>query len=187
MLSGTECVPHQRRGRTFDLVKELTGSLSRHGDELRVIVAVHLRHSRWTLRTEYGDGAVLEAESELDAEELLTELRAQLDEAGRSLNCNRYRKNALVSGMSRSMSDGLLCYLVRAWVPMLNWRLIVGALDTAPAYHVVSAREARTYLEQWRRRGVWLRPVGLVAYLFYRVRDLPLEVRSSARLRRDAR
>ena len=142
-----------------------------------VVVTVRLRSDLWTLRAEYEDGAVFGAKSDVDVEELMVDLRGQLDEAGRRLNCNRYRENALISGMSRGMSDGLACYLVKAWIPMLNWRLLHGSLDPAPAHHVVSSQQAQRYIDRWRRRGVWLLPIGLAALVFWRSLDLLLQIR----------
>ncbi|WP_219460007.1 hypothetical protein [Nonomuraea rhizosphaerae] len=86
--------------------------------------------------------------SSVDFEDTLRELRATLEQQGFLLLCNRFRRNAFVSSMSRQMSDGLGCYLVTAHRPVSPDQ-IVNCLAPAPRESVVLAEENAKYIEEW--------------------------------------
>lgn len=84
-----------------------------------------------------------------DFEEALQRLRFRLESEGLHLLCNRFRRDAFVSSMSRQMSNGLSCYLVLSGRPVDPER-IVPCLDPADARDVVSAAEADNFITRWK-------------------------------------
>jgi hypothetical protein len=102
--------------------------------------------------------ATLEAEGQ-DFEDALQLLRRDLETRGFLLLCNRFRKNAFVSSMSRQMSDGLSCYLVQRY-RTVSPRRVVDCLAPAGRSAVVTYNESEAYLEAWksscRRIPIWL-------------------------------
>lgn len=95
-------------------------------------------------------GGPITAEAEPDVEAALAALRDRLDERGLLLLCNRFRRDAFVSGLARSMSGGLGCYLVRWGWPVSPSR-IATSLDPAPRHRVVTAAEAEVWTARWIR------------------------------------
>jgi hypothetical protein len=96
-----------------------------------------------------------------DVEEALQNLRVELESRNWHLLCNRYRRDAFVTSMSRQMSGGLGCYLVKPRRPVSH-RQIVHCLEPAGEAMVVSAQEAETFIAEWRRA----RP-GILIRLFW--------------------
>jgi hypothetical protein len=86
--------------------------------------------------------------SSIDFEDALEQLRAELERQGLLLLCNRFRRNAFVSSMSRQMTDGLSCYLVDAGKPV-SPEVIVECLGPAPRKDVVLADEAARFIGRW--------------------------------------
>jgi hypothetical protein len=84
-----------------------------------------------------------------DVEAALGVLRSQLDEVGLLLLCNRFRRDALVTSLSRQMSGGLSCYLVKRRKD-LNPDELVNCLDPAPRSEVVTGVEAEAYISGWK-------------------------------------
>jgi hypothetical protein len=84
-----------------------------------------------------------------DFEEALANLGGLLERSNQVMLCNRFRRNALVTSLSRQMSGGLGCYLV---LPRqhLNPDRIVHCLAPAPAEEVVFLHEAESYLADWK-------------------------------------
>jgi hypothetical protein len=76
-----------------------------------------------------------------DFEEALQVLRTRLEYGGLLLLCNRFRRDALVTSLSRQMSDGLSCYLVKARVDLAPENL-VECLGSADRSVVVRTGEA---------------------------------------------
>lgn len=89
-----------------------------------------------------------EVSSHFDFEESLQALWDKLEEHGLVLLINRYRRNAFVTHMSRDMSDGLGCYLVRMGRPVRP-RQIVSSLAGAPKRTVGTRREAEEFGKRW--------------------------------------
>lgn len=85
-----------------------------------------------------------------DFEEAFSLLRVQLDEHHSLLLCNRFRRNALATSLSRQMSNGLSCYLVEPGID-LDPELLVDCLGPAPFVDVVEAEEARQFLDEWKK------------------------------------
>ena len=81
------------------------------------VVATFLSADRSVLRLSSDDVGVVVADG-YDFEEALQGLRAQLEKRGYLLLCNRYRRDAFVTSLSRQMSGGLSCYLVEPWADL---------------------------------------------------------------------
>lgn len=77
------------------------------------------------------------------------------------LLCNRFRRNALATSMSRQMSDGLSCYLVEPR-KHLNPESIVACLGPTDRSSVVTRREAEAYVKEWK---AWFERPALVRWL----------------------
>jgi hypothetical protein len=84
-----------------------------------------------------------------DFEEALQVLRARLDDRGLLLLCNRFRRDALVTPLSRQMSDGLSCYLVRPRFD-LDPEELVECLGPADRSVVVATSEAEAFIANWK-------------------------------------
>ena len=82
-------------------------------------------------------------------------LRARLDPAGVRLCCQGARIDAYVSGMSISMSDGWLAYILRSW-RRPRTRDLVNVLDPAPLRKIATVAEQAQYFEGWASRS-WAR------------------------------
>lgn len=97
------------------------------------------------------DGAEIASGRGYDFEEALQGLRAELESHGLHLLCNRYRRNAFVTSLSRQMSGGLGCYLVAPRRPVGPER-IVACLGAADESDVVSRAEGEAFIANWRSR-----------------------------------
>jgi hypothetical protein len=86
-----------------------------------------------------------------DFEEALKVLRAQLEARGLHLLCNRFRRDAYVTSLSRQMNRGLSCYLVVPRRPV-DPAQIVACLGAASPSDVVSAEVAEAFIAKWRAR-----------------------------------
>lgn len=106
------------------------------------------------LRLEDLNGSVWEA-TDLTVWHALGALRAQLDPAGVRLYCQGARIDAYVSGMSVSMSDGWLAYILRSWRRPRS-RDLVNVLDPAPLRKIGTVAEQAQYFERWANRS-WAR------------------------------
>jgi hypothetical protein len=84
-----------------------------------------------------------------DFEEALQVLRARLEDRGLLLLCNRFRQDAFVTSLSRQMSDGLSCYLVKARVD-LNPEELVECLGPADRSVVVTTSDAEAFIADWQ-------------------------------------
>ena len=93
---------------------------------------------RIVLRLDGGQGLVVESDEDFEA--ALLDLWQQLDTYGLKLGIARFRKNAVVSGMSRGMSDGLSCHLKRRFLPVRS-KHVVGSLDQADLDAVITSAE----------------------------------------------
>ncbi|MFF4991009.1 hypothetical protein ACFY19_27765 [Streptosporangium saharense] len=100
------------------------------------------------VRLDLAGGPPLVVRSSNDFEDVLLRLRAELERQRLLLLCNRFRRDAFVSSMSRQMSDGLSCYLVTPHRPVSPEQL-VDCLAPAPREAVVTAQEASKYIEEW--------------------------------------
>ncbi len=98
-----------------------------------------------------------------DFELALQLLRSELEANGLHLLCNRYRRNAYVSSLSRQMSNGLSCYLVRPRRPVDPGQT-VDCLGAADESDVVSREEADAYIAKYLSRP----PVLLLVKLMWR-------------------
>ena len=76
-------------------------------------------------------------------------LRAQLDEQGRLLLCNRFRRDALTTSLSRQTSGGLSCCLVQSRAA-LDPEKLVACLGSAEASTVTTAAESAAFLHKWK-------------------------------------
>lgn len=104
------------------------------------------------------DGAILRLSSTavdevvvsgIDFEEALQSLQGEVERLGYLLLCNRFRRDALSTSMSRQMSGGLRCYLVQPYTD-LDVGQIVDSLGPADRKDVVSGVEADAYLRWWK-------------------------------------
>lgn len=86
-----------------------------------------------------------------DFEVALQVLRAELEARGLHLLCNRYRRDAYVTSLSRQLSRGLGCYLVVPRRPV-DPDKIVDCLAAAGQSDVVSAAEADAFIARWKAR-----------------------------------
>ena len=86
-----------------------------------------------------------------DFEQALQLLRTELENHGLHLLCNRYRRNAFVTSMSRQMSGGLRCYLVRPRRPVDSDQ-IVDCLGMADESDVVGLEAADAFIARWKAR-----------------------------------
>jgi hypothetical protein len=86
-----------------------------------------------------------------DFEEALKVLRAQLEARGLHLLCNRFRRAAYVTSLSRQMSRGLGCYLVVPRRPVDPAQIVV-CLGAASQSDVVSAEIAEVFIAKWKAR-----------------------------------
>ncbi|WP_323101774.1 hypothetical protein [Intrasporangium sp. YIM S08009] len=84
-----------------------------------------------------------------DFEEALQGLRVRLESQGLRLLCNRFRRDAFISSLSRQMSNGLSCYLVLPGRPV-DPKRIVPCLDPTAPGDVVSASEADNFIAKWK-------------------------------------
>jgi hypothetical protein len=99
------------------------------------------------LRLEDLTGSVWDA-TEITVWHALGALRAQLDPVGVRLCCQGARIDAYVSGMSVSMSDGWLAYILRSWRQPRS-RDLVNVLDPAPLRKIATVSEQAQYFERW--------------------------------------
>lgn len=119
------------------------------GESIECEVVLHRAGDHRTLRVVLPDGSVMaEANSAEDFEDALTSLREELEDQNIFLLCNRYRIDAFVSTMSRQMSDGLGCYIVKRHRPV-DPSLIVGALEPAPPQKVSTKADADEFIARW--------------------------------------
>lgn len=130
------------------------------GEVLSAELVIECDEEAVSLYLGLSDGMEFGVSGSPDLEDALVLLRQQLDRDGRRLHCNRFRRNALVSGMSRSMSGGEVCYLVRSWRPILPGRDLVPALGRSPMSQVVTTSENQRYLDRWNRRVALLAPLS---------------------------
>lgn len=121
----------------------------RSGRQSDCSVEVRNPYDDCTIRLVGLSGVVVSAEGS-DCELALEDLRSVLESMGLRLLCNRFRRNALVSGMSRSMTGGMSCYLVRRFLPVRPEKDLVLAFGPASASDVVSAAEAARFIERWK-------------------------------------
>jgi hypothetical protein len=96
-----------------------------------------------------------------DFEEALQVLRARLEDRGLLLLCNRFRRDALVTPLSRQMSGGLSCYLVRPRVD-LDPKRLVECLGPADRSLVVTTSEAEAFLANWK---AWFEKPALLRWI----------------------
>lgn len=89
-----------------------------------------------------------------DFEESLQALRSDFESQGRLLLCNRFRRDAFVTPMSRQMSNGLQCYLVKIRKE-LDPRALVDCLGPADATSVAPASEAAVFIDRWKSNPPW--------------------------------
>lgn len=89
-----------------------------------------------------------------DFEAALEVLRSDFEAMGRLVLINRFRREAFVSPMSRQMSNGLSCYLVKPR-RQIDPSMLVRCLDPADARHVVSEAEAREFIGRWQSQPSW--------------------------------
>ena len=104
--------------------------------------------SSWVLRLT-ADGVNALTGDGFDCEEALQVLRSRLESRGLLLLCNRFRRDALATSLSRQMSGGLSCYLVRTRAD-LDSESLVECLGPADRAAVVSASEAVAFIETWQ-------------------------------------
>ncbi|MFI6174485.1 hypothetical protein ACIA8R_02985 [Nonomuraea sp. NPDC051191] len=102
----------------------------------------------YELRLNRANASPIRVHSSIDFEDTLRQLRAELEQQNLLLLCNRYRRDAFVSSMSRQMSEGLSCYVVVAGEPV-SPELLVESLGPAPRSDVVSAEEASKFIDEW--------------------------------------
>jgi hypothetical protein len=96
-----------------------------------------------------------------DFEEAFQVLRTLLEERGLLLLCNRYRRNAFVTSMSRQMSDGLACYLVRPRAH-LDPEQVVACLGPADRSAVGTIAEAEVVIANWK---AWFQKPALFRWI----------------------
>ena len=99
-----------------------------------------------------------------DFEEAFQVLRANLEKRGLLLLCNRFRRDALVTSMSRQMSGGLACYLVRPRAG-LDPEQVVECLGPADRSTVGTTSEAEVFIANWKswfERPAPLRWIGRI-------------------------
>lgn len=87
----------------------------------------------------------------IDYEGALFGLREELDSSSILVLCNRFRRDAFTTSMSRQMSQGLKCYIVRPHRPV-DPRKLVDCLAAAMRRDVVTAKESAQFIEQWKLR-----------------------------------
>lgn len=109
-----------------------------------------------TIQVTAQDGQRFEVQSSFDFEEALAHLRMELEDAGLFLLCNRFRRDAFISGMSRGMSGGLACYIVVEGRGVEPERA-VPSLGPAPADAVGTAAESEAHVAAWIVKGPGLR------------------------------
>ena len=81
----------------------------------------------------HGPHQTIETFSDVDWEEATAFLRDELRSRGMRLGCNRFRKGAFTSGMCRSMSEGLMCYLPKTgWGRFKRGMNLVDSFVAAP-------------------------------------------------------
>lgn len=89
-----------------------------------------------------------------DFEESLQALRSDFESRGRLLLCNRFRRNAFVTSMSRQMSNGLRCYLVE-FRKELDPAAMVDCLGPADVEDVVMESDALEFIDRWKSNPPW--------------------------------
>ncbi|MGV9303833.1 hypothetical protein ACWDLG_10720 [Nonomuraea sp. NPDC003727] len=102
----------------------------------------------YELRLNCAGASPIKVRSSIDFEDALRQLRAELEQQNLLLLCNRFRRDAFVSSMSRQMSEGLSCYLVVTGEPV-SPELLVESLGPAPRSDVVTADEASKFINEW--------------------------------------
>ncbi|MFI7463153.1 hypothetical protein [Nonomuraea sp. NPDC049646] len=102
----------------------------------------------YELRLTRASASPIRVRSSIDFEDALRQLRTELEQQNLLLLCNRYRRDAFVSSMSRQMSEGLSCYVVVAGQPV-SPELLVDSLASAPRSDVVTAEEASKFINEW--------------------------------------
>lgn len=102
-----------------------------------------------------------------DFEESLRALRSDFESRGRLLLCNRFRRDAFVTSMSRQMSNGLKCYLVK-FRKELDPEALVDCLGPADLEDVVLETEALAFIDRWKSNPPWSARVPWLGRLFKR-------------------
>ena len=105
------------------------------------------------------------ARTEVDFEETLLEIYGILESEGLLLACNRFRKNVVVTSMSRQFSDGLSCYEVR-YGRGVSAKFLVQTLDAVDPHLAVPLSVNRRFLQRWIWSGIVLAPVVFVRSWF---------------------
>jgi len=141
---------------------DLTAVNMRDGHRLTCVVSVSGPSE--TCQISVSAGGVFLAQGEgYDFEAALQLLRAELERKGVYLLCNRYRRDALATSLSRQMSNGLGCYLVKPRRPV-DPDHIVDCLGPASASDVVSREEADAFIAKWKSRP----PMSLLSLVGWR-------------------
>lgn len=96
-----------------------------------------------------------------DFEEALQVLRSQLEDRGLLLLCNRFRRDALVTSLSRQMNEGLSCYVVRPRVD-LDPEMLVECLGPADRSVVGTSSEADAFIANWK---AWFEKPALLRWI----------------------
>ncbi|MFI9847925.1 hypothetical protein ACIHFD_63705 [Nonomuraea sp. NPDC051941] len=102
----------------------------------------------YELRLTRASASTIRVHSSIDFEDALRQLRAKLEQQNLLLLCNKYRRDAFISSMSRQMSEGISCYLVVAG-ELVAPELLDDSLGPAPRSDVVTAKEASKFINEW--------------------------------------
>lgn len=108
------------------------------------------------LRLEDLSGSVWEA-TDFTVWHALRALRTRLDPLGVRLCCQGARIDTHGSGMTMSMSDGWLVYVLPSWRSPRS-RDLVDVLDPAPSRKIATVAEQARYFERWARWS-WARVI----------------------------
>lgn len=109
-------------------------------------------------------------DSDIDFEDALIRLWDELDERHAVLGCNRFHRFAVVSHMSRSMSEGVTCYLQKPH-RAVGADDLANCFDPAPLSEVTTAEAARLRAERAPKRPTVRAVVGFpfrLAYLSFK-------------------
>lgn len=93
-------------------------------------------------------GQVVEVCSDRDFEDALHRLRCILEADGLVLACNRFRRDAFASSMSRQLSDGLRCYLV-SYGRLADPHRIFDSFGSTDPLKVASVSANRAFVRRW--------------------------------------
>ena len=104
----------------------------------------------WKFRVGFDGGDAVQYAGH-DLEDCLLQARCDLESRGMILLIDRFKREAYVSSMSRQMTSGLCCYLVRPRTPLAK-EFLVDSLGSCKVGEAVPEVENEKYIRSWMKK-----------------------------------